>query len=1017
MPHSALSYLIRIKLIIYCFKRLLLFNKYKHIQLEKQKRKKKKKKKLEYEEAGDVLVNSASYEAPVKKKLQTKTIYFIRHGESIWNSVFNRKITTKNFLNIFLIFFYELFFIFTKKSSLLDSPLSKNGIQECLELSKFLNDSIHDLENTDFCGGDELMQLEYIDKATKEMDAFYGKLCDENFDPVTLQEKHYLSIYDDFYSIATEEEKEYAKICDGDHELSELEQHFKNICDGYFDGLLYEGAKFVPRKIEGDDDYFSCEEESDEDSLEDDQGHSSKDSKSTLSRSTSKLPQTFGSQGNITPLENSNAEGPRIPDIPAMTVRPSEVPTPNMVPLPGSMPNIDPLLGSLPNVPSMTALPSNLAQMMRPDMAIAPMANSTVNQGQMSSSPFTEVAPPGVMTHNMQPHQEEKSKKQKQKEEKMRRKEEKMRKKEEKMRKKEEKMRKKEEKMRKRKEKEEKKMQKKHKKKKEDKHKNESKKGKKHKTISGILKILDCKEKSVFSDEEDYVDEEGSDSVEKPKEQDIPVKMGIRSLVLAKWRKPMLLKTKSLSAKADTTSEAPPATAPQAGPPEVTPLTAATPEVPTPKADTTTKAIARKVEETNVEETNVEEPKVKEPNVGEAEVGAPKVEVPKPGPSKVEKPNVEELKVGEAKVVFPREGAQKTVEPKVSHSTVSEPKVVEPGDRAIPQADNAATRCPALGRSLTKALTGSSNQISTSAEETPSTSSTVDTKKESNDGSTLDIPKKKPICLRRMAMENILRRTRRTSSMKSEEDFHISLSSSSVGSIHQDTSSIEDEEEEENSDNLDAFESGDSIVTEDLDKQCISENILDMSVKEHIDVLNNMKYKSVVLCSDLRRAITTCFIALQDRFKTSDENVYLLKSLQELSRNVDSITLFNFYHKYVTPKTKNYVSDDVDALIKQKVKVAPQTNKRRFLDTLSYIFSDPNNIFIIFGHSLWFLSFFRSFLEPPHKARNHKMKNSSVVVFNISKYKDEHGEEQYQIDPDSVKVVFKGFENKVYSKD
>ncbi|GAB68597.1 hypothetical protein PCYB_134710 [Plasmodium cynomolgi strain B] len=1162
MGLSVLGSLIKIKLIIYCFKRLLLFNKYKHIQLEKND--KKKRKRLEQGDGGDEFGSYASL-----------------GGE---------------------------------RSSLIDSPLSKTGIQESVELSKFLKDSIDDTEKKDFCGGNEMMQLEYIDKATKEMEAFYAKLCDGEFDAVTPEEKNYVSICDDFYYNTTDEDKGYVTICDGDGELTELEEHFKDICDGYFDGLLYKGAKFVARKIAGDDDYVSSDEEDDEDSSDDDENDPFSSSKSSMSGSAAKLPQAFGSQANMAAW--AGGKGPRMPgmvpgmigprwrapipgsmpnlipvrgsmpnlapipgsmpnlvpipgsmpnlvpvrgsmpnlvpipgsmpnlvpmpgSMPNLVPMPGSMPNlvpmpgsmtnlaktnagndkgkgkksdsnpnltklnntapnlapipgsmPNLVPIPGSMPNLVPMPGSMPNLvpvpgsmPNLAMMPGvvrmgmpqpmtpfmNLAPGMRPFMPMVPMVpmvGSTMNLAQRPRGPFMPVGQM-AMPANVKQTQEQKGKNEKQKEQKNAQEKSKSEKK------------------------------------KDDKQHNESKKDKKHKTIAGELKSTEFKEENIFGDEDEDIDikefedddDDESDYDDESKEKDIPVKLETPSP--AKAKKVTEPSPKAIPAKAGTPSKASLASAAQSSPAKVTtpsstttakvttpsstttakvtttssaatakvtttssaatakvtttktdtttkttppkageakvpttkagtttkttPTSATTAKVTTTKGDTTTKttppsATTAKVTTTKADATTKETPpKVTTPKVTTPKVSTTKAETTTQATApKVQEPKVGAAKSDQAKVNVAKAGGQKTVEAKGTQPTVSEPEVVEPEDNEIPQADNAANKGTALGRSRTRASVGSTNEISTSGDETPSTSSTVDTKQGSSGSNALEISKKKTPNLRRMAIENNLRRTTSSASMKSD-DLGSLLSINSVSSSLNEAVNAGDDDE--SMDGIDEFGSRGSLASELLDDQYKSEDMLSMSIKEHIDVLNNTKYKSVVLCSDLRRAITSCFIALEDRFKTSSENVYVLKSLQELSRNADSITLFNFYHKYVTPTTKNYVSDDVDALIKQKVKMAQKTHKSRFQDTLSYIFGDPNNIFIIFGHSLWFLSFFRSFLKPPHKARNHKMRNSSVVVFNLSKYEDEDGEEQYEIDNESVKVVFKGFEKNVYAKD
>ena len=55
---------------------------------------------------------------------------------------------------------------------------------------------------------------------------------------------------------------------------------------------------------------------------------------------------------------------------------------------------------------------------------------------------------------------------------------------------------------------------------------------------------------------------------------------------------------------------------------------------------------------------------------------------------------------------------------------------------------------------------------------------------------------------------------------------------------------------------------------------------------------------SVVVCSNLRRAMSTALIGLQDRLKTSNEKVYMLSCLQEISRNIDANCISE---KYTVP--------------------------------------------------------------------------------------------------------------------
>ncbi|KJP88492.1 hypothetical protein AK88_01771 [Plasmodium fragile] len=193
--------------------------------------------------------------------------------------------------------------------------------------------------------------------------------------------------------------------------------------------------------------------------------------------------------------------------------------------------------------------------------------------------------------------------------------------------------------------------------------------------------------------------------------------------------------------------------------------------------------------------------------------------------------------------------------------------------------------------------------------------------------------------------------------------------------------------------------------------------MLSRSVKDHIDILNNtVNYPSAILCSGLRRAISTCFIGLYNRINRNNEQIQVLNSLQEISRNPDCVSLFDFYdNKYISTDIENFVHKDVERMCKRNIRIKRNYVSNKFFDTLSYIFNKDTNIFIIFGHSLWFLLFFNYFLKEPHRAKTHKMHNSAIVVFNIVKY-EEDAKVNYEIQKGSVRVLYKGFVDKKYNK-
>ncbi|CXI55743.1 conserved Plasmodium protein, unknown function [Plasmodium berghei] len=187
--------------------------------------------------------------------------------------------------------------------------------------------------------------------------------------------------------------------------------------------------------------------------------------------------------------------------------------------------------------------------------------------------------------------------------------------------------------------------------------------------------------------------------------------------------------------------------------------------------------------------------------------------------------------------------------------------------------------------------------------------------------------------------------------------------------------------------------------------------IINLSIEDHIKIINNTsKYESSILCSDLRRTISTCFISLYNRINTSKDSVSVLNSLQEISRNPDCIPLFSYYdNKYIKSEVESVFYKKVGKLLKTKIHLRNKKSKNKFVDTLDYIFSKDNDIFIVFGHSNWFKIFFNNFLRSPHISKTNKIKNSGIVVFNMIK-SDHNGTPYYEIQENSIRSIYKGFE-------
>jgi len=65
-------------------------------------------------------------------------IIFIRHGESIWNLVFNRGFKPSFLWRLFSTMLYESYLLPLDDSAFMDSPLSALGFQQCAQLQEFL---------------------------------------------------------------------------------------------------------------------------------------------------------------------------------------------------------------------------------------------------------------------------------------------------------------------------------------------------------------------------------------------------------------------------------------------------------------------------------------------------------------------------------------------------------------------------------------------------------------------------------------------------------------------------------------------------------------------------------------------------------------------------------------------------------------------------------------------------------------------------------------------------------------
>lgn len=173
---------------------------------------------------------------------------------------------------------------------------------------------------------------------------------------------------------------------------------------------------------------------------------------------------------------------------------------------------------------------------------------------------------------------------------------------------------------------------------------------------------------------------------------------------------------------------------------------------------------------------------------------------------------------------------------------------------------------------------------------------------------------------------------------------------------------------------------------------------------------------SVVASSNLRRAIATVCIGLWTRLKQTSEKVYILSSCQEGSRNVDCVCLAG--PGEVPPLKQVKKKLDTEAFTHMAYFNADFNfgNKPIFgsgLDRLNEFAAFcmmpqlAGKTIIVGGHSLWFRTFFRTFLPRgfDHVAKDCKMANAGVVGFTLTGT-IVAGKPLYRVDPKSLTEVF-----------
>lgn len=190
---------------------------------------------------------------------------------------------------------------------------------------------------------------------------------------------------------------------------------------------------------------------------------------------------------------------------------------------------------------------------------------------------------------------------------------------------------------------------------------------------------------------------------------------------------------------------------------------------------------------------------------------------------------------------------------------------------------------------------------------------------------------------------------------------------------------------------------------------------------------------SQVVSSNLRRAIATAGIGLQDRFaqqghqqeypsrqansiSSNLDRILILPALQEISRNPDALAITPPYAEIIPAWTdpiilKGIYKYHVDSSWHTGNKPIDSNGLKRMQTFCEQVFTDiPKECVIAVGHSLWFRSFFQTYIPytKEHIAKKKKLGNGGVVAFTMQRIKLD-SEYRYMIDPTSIMVLCGGF--------
>lgn len=160
----------------------------------------------------------------------------------------------------------------------------------------------------------------------------------------------------------------------------------------------------------------------------------------------------------------------------------------------------------------------------------------------------------------------------------------------------------------------------------------------------------------------------------------------------------------------------------------------------------------------------------------------------------------------------------------------------------------------------------------------------------------------------------------------------------------------------------------------------------------------------------------------QDRLaRRPGDEILVIPPLQEISRNPDTLSITPAYTQvtasWIDKKSKlcdfqAIFNNQMDMSLHNGNKPIKTNGLIRMNAFNEFVFSPTimEDHVIIGGHSIWFRSYFRTFLPygVQHKAKTNKIVNAGVVAFDLLQLPTPKGN-KYMVDPKSIRVVYGGF--------